>query len=230
MRNKEIIILQLLILFSITTIQAQKNTETEYIMKGSGEPIEINFYGGPILTFSTVYNQFAYSMGGEVGIIVNRVLIVGGYTEHYLSNYEETITNMVDENDNYLGTVDLRLRFNQIGGMIGYVYKGSKSVHVGLSSRFGWGGLRWKPISDIEPEEKLTDNTFVITPRLNVEMNLTPWSKMFVSGGYRFVTGINETYPYKRAGQTNIYDEKAFDSSAFDSFVVNFGFYFGIFD
>lgn len=224
------IILLLLTILSITAIQAQKNTETEYIVKGGGEPVEISFYGGPIITFSTVYNQFAYSMGGEFGITLNNTLIVGGYTEHYLSNYEETIGNMLDENDNYLGIIDLRLRFNQVGGMIGYVYKASKPVHIGLSSRFGWGGLRWKPVGDVEPDEKLTDNTFVITPRLNVEMNLTPWSKLFVSVGHRFVVGIDETYNYRRAGQTNIYEEKLFDSGAFDSFVVNFGFYFGIFD
>ena len=220
----------MLTIFSITIVQAQKDGEIEYIMKGGGEPVEINFYGGPIITFSTVYSQFAYLMGGELGIILNKTLIVGGYTEHYLSKYEETITNMVDENNDYVGSLDLRLRFNQIGGMIGYVYKASKPVHVGISSRFGWGGLRWKPYGDVEPDEKLKDNTFVITPRLNIEMNLTPWSRLFVSGGYRFVTGINETYSYRNFGQENIYEEKIFDAGAFDSFVVNFGVYFGIFD
>ncbi|MEZ5196590.1 MAG: hypothetical protein R2764_09360 [Bacteroidales bacterium] len=164
----------MLTILSMEAIQAQKDTEIEYILKGGGEPVEISFYGGPIITFSTVYNQFAYLMGGEIGMSLNNTLVLGGYTEHYLSNYEQTIINMLDENNNYLGIIDLRLRFNQVGGMIGYLYKASKPVHIGLSSRFGWGGLRWKPIGDVEPDEKLTDNTFVITPRLNVEMNLTP--------------------------------------------------------
>ncbi|MEZ5196588.1 MAG: hypothetical protein R2764_09350 [Bacteroidales bacterium] len=38
------------------------------------------------------------------------------------------------------------------------------------------------------------------------------------------------TTSYRRAGQTNIYEEKLLIQEAFDGFVVNFGFYFGIFD
>lgn len=229
MKTRKITILLVFAFYSILNLQAQQEKEMEYIMKGD-EPMSINFYGGPTITFSTVYDHFALLMGGDAGIMLNKVMVFGVYGERYMSKYEETIKQMFYEDEEF-NNLTVNLRFNQMGVWLGYIYKSNKPVHFGINSKFGWGRLRWKSDDDNEPPEKLKDNVFVITPKFEVEFNLTPWSKMVVGAGYRFVTGINETYLTNEHSlyPDNIYETKLFDPKAFDSFVVNLGFFFGNF-
>ncbi len=227
-KSSKYIIAILISLFSLTFAQAQQKTETQYLLKGNGS-IEINAFGGPTLTFSTAYKKFALFIGGDAGIIINRVLLIGGYGEWYLSEYEQTIREMVDDNNEFVGDLEVQLKFNHAGFIFGYLYKSEKPIHFGITSRFGWGLLKWEPVGTNNPPNDLQDNVFVITPKFDIGLNLTPWAKMVVGGGYRFVTGINESYPSRRPSSSYISDKGLFDSTALDSFVVDIGFYFGDF-
>lgn len=158
---------------------------------------------------------------------------VGAYAEGMVSDYLKSINNMVDENGEYVGDLDLRLQFYHAGFCLGYIYKSEMPINIGLSSRFGWGSIKWKSLGENEPPKELEDNVFVITPKLDIGFNLLPWVKMVVSGGYRFVTGIGgETYQYKSSGYpyNAIYEKGIFQVTSFDSYVVNIGFYFGNFN
>lgn len=225
---RRILALAIFCAFLVPTMLAQDTSETKYLLKGSGAT-KINAFAGPTLTFSTAYKTFRLFLGGEAGITINRILLIGGYGEWYMGDYQESVREMIGSDNELLDNFKVQLKFNHAGFKFGYLYKSQNPIHFGITSRFGWGKLRWEPVEDVETPIELTDNVFVITPRLEVGLNMAPWVKMFVAGGYRFVTGINETYESRRPSSSYIRERGLFSTTALDSYVIDVGFYFGNF-
>ena len=63
------------------------------------------------------------------------------------------------------------------------------------------------------------DHVFVITPQLDLNMNLLKWMRLNVGVGYRIVTGVDHTYKTQQDGI--IVEKPYFDSNAFNSITGN---------
>ena len=63
-----------------------------------------------------------------------------------------------------------------------------KLVHLYSSFKVGWGSVDLR----IDDEKKFNDNLLALTPEIGVEFNVTNWFKLGVTGGFRYVSGIEE--------------------------------------
>lgn len=60
------------------------------------------------------------------------------------------------------------------------------------------------------------DVVFVLTPELQVEVNLMKWLKLNFGAGYQFVSGVNNTYITPQGDEAMFYDKNDFNSPIFN--------------
>ena len=165
---KKILLLSAVMLLGLTT-SAQ---ETEEIQTLFGGGTRISGFGGPFMTFGTINSDFAHMMGGGGGVIL------GNY---FLGGYGLGLTNYIDAG----GT---RMGFGHGGFWTGYSFFGNRAVHPAVSTLIGWGGLTME--DGLNPPYQ-SDNVFVVSPVIELEMNFLRFFRMCVGANYTFVTGVN---------------------------------------
>lgn len=180
-----------------TSAALAQDGETEYLLGGN---TRISGFGGLILEFSEVNNQFSVSTGGGGAVLINRSFFLGGYGLGKTSGQSVRIS----------GT-EYDLDFSHGGLWAGALIRPQKAVHVGLSSKFGWGEYSLQ--EDVPNSEYLTKQSiFVITPQVEIDLNILPWFKINLGAGYRLVSGSENRF---------------LGSGNFNSGVMSVGFFFG---
>lgn len=217
---KNALLLLAAVLFTVFSF-AQETTQPEYLF--SMKDVRFSGFGGPTIEFSQLDGDFAVSNGGGGALLINQKFFVGGYgmgisTEHdfptiYKQNPNEEIDN-------------LRINFGHGGLWLGYINNSHKLIHWGISTRIGGGGISLmdRNIDYDEDYEFSQDAVFVLSPSLEMEINLARWFKMNINAGYRLVTGISdEKYDSSAAGDQKSY----YTSEMFNSPTIGIGFLFG---
>ncbi len=134
----------------------------------------VGAFGGPIVEIGNIVGETTGMVGGGGALILNNAFI-GGYGIG---------TNSPDYavgGDNY------NIRFRHGGFWLGYTYKSHKLIHLYTSARIGWGKVRLRDDDDTV----YSDRVFALTPEVGVELNLTRWFRLGLTGGYRWVSGVN---------------------------------------
>lgn len=148
-----------------------------------GGDIDISAFGAPILDYSVLggNNEFAFFMGGGGALLFDNKFFFGGYGSSLRnsSSIDGTIDGQSADN--------LRVELSHGGFWTGYTIGTNKLVHVGLSSRFGWGNLRILD-GDNGNDRLESGAVFVAIPQVDVELNVTDWWRISFGGGYRFVS------------------------------------------
>lgn len=134
----------------------------------------VGAFGAPILEISTINGVSISDVGGG-GALILEDFFLGGY-------------GIGNEHSN--ATVDGELydiRFRHRGFWLGYVPRVHKVAHLYGSARIGWGK------TDLRQEKRTyyTDRVFVMTPEIGVEFNVFNFFKLAVTGGYRWVNGVD---------------------------------------
>lgn len=143
------------------------------------EDVNITGFGGPLLNFSRVTDNFAFFMGGGGAILFNDNLYFGGYGSGMTNRIE--IDSAV-YSGNFIG-------FANGGLWAGYVFNGNKVIHPSFSLMLGWGSVT---IANEFGYIKELDPVYVITPGLGFEINVSDFLRIDAGINYRYVTGINE--------------------------------------
>lgn len=187
-------------LFLSSNLFAQE--ETEYLLDGK---LSFSGFGGPITEFSSINNDLAVSSGGGGALIINRSFFFGGYGLGLTSEVDYPIN----------ANESIKTNLSHGGFWLGGIIKPSKLIHFGVSSKLGWGSLSSRDFNGVITTNFIRgDDVFVVTPQVEVEMNVARWFKINVGGGFRKVVGIEE----------GIYNKTDFDSG-----VVTLNFLFGWF-
>lgn len=224
------------IIISVSSVKAQNESSDEFktLFSNNGKT-SVSGFGGLITEFSSIDNNFAFSMGGEGAVLFNQSFFFGGYgmgTTNF-PTYELTEYNwLLDQNL----TVKKNIIFGHGGFYTGFVFMPNKPIHFGVSSKFGWGAIslidefynsNHYPRNEIN--ETMVDPIFVITPQAEIEMNFTSWFKINFGIGYRIVTGVDATYFYVTtdSGANALVEKTYFESDAFNSATFSIGFVFG---
>ncbi|MEO0338759.1 MAG: hypothetical protein AAF242_06050 [Bacteroidota bacterium] len=135
----------------------------------------IGVFGGPILEVGSINGEVGLDLGGGGAILLNNIFI-GGYGLG--TDYPEVTID--DE------TYNLRLRH---GGLwLGYTSNPYKLMHFYSSARLGWGKTE---IRGSGPAIA-SDRVFVLTPEVGLEVNLTRFMRLAITGGYRLVSGVSK--------------------------------------
>jgi len=204
---------------------AQDVNKPEYLFEGNGK-VRVSGFGGPMVGFSATEGDFSVFSGGGGAVLLNQTFFFGGYGMGLTTQHNRGEFMMYDPTLNKTVTYpNLVTEFGHGGLWLGYVHQSYKKVHLAASSKFGWGALTL--IDEDYKSDELwslaTDVVFVVTPQLEVEMNLFRWFKVNIGAGYRFVTGVDKTYCMTKDGPKIKY----FDAKDFSQPEVNVTFMFG---
>lgn len=194
---------------SSITLFAQEEVEAEKEMKyifGSKGKTKVSGFGGPIMQFSAIGDEFAFFMGGGGAVLLNQTFYIGAFGEGLSTSHYSQIESIPEVPRG-------KTRFGYGGFWLGYIHKYQKPVHFGVSTRIGWGSIYYDTYYyendydyDYQADPTYLDNVFVFVPQIEVEFNFFKWMKMNVGLGYRVVTGINKEY----MGEP-IFDKKDFN-------------------
>jgi hypothetical protein len=196
MMKKKGLLISLFVFAWGATLTAQD--ETQFLIDG---PMEVSGFGGPMAELSWVKNRPIYSFGGGGGALFNKQFFLGGYGQGNL---------VLDPIFTY-NNQPVKLEMGHGGLWLGYWLKPESIAHLGVSSRFGWGGIG---LVDESNNLLLSDGLFLIQPQLHGELNVLPFMKLSLAAGYRLSLGVNNAY---------------FTATDFNSPTVWFGIYFGWF-
>jgi len=150
------------------TLSAQQKTETLLSSQNS-----YGGFGGPIIEFSNINGTLVGDVGGGGAFVVNNFFL-GGYG---LGNGDSqvTITNELYD-----------INFRHGGFWMGYAFKQYKVIHIYSSFRVGWGQAEL-----LQNDQKFySDNLLALAPELGLELNISNWFKVALTGGLRTVSGI----------------------------------------
>ncbi|MBR9922695.1 MAG: hypothetical protein GYB31_17835 [Bacteroidetes bacterium] len=143
--------------------------------------VEVNgAFGGPMVEFSEINGQTGVSIGGGGALVLN-TFFIGGY------GIGGQFADVLIEEDRRF------IDFGHGGFWLGYTYKPHKLIHLYSDVKLGWGKARIKEFRDDDDEFSIySDPFFAVTPQIGLELNITDWLKVGFTGGYRFVSGIDE--------------------------------------
>jgi len=132
-------------------------------------------FGGPMIEFSNINGTLVGDVGGGGALVIND-FFVGGYG---LGTEGATVEFDGEPYD---------IGFGHGGLWFGYTFNQHKLIHIYSSFRVGWGSAKLRQDGD----KKYSDNLLALAPEAGIELNITDWFKLGVSGGYRYVSGVDD--------------------------------------
>jgi hypothetical protein len=155
---------------------APREKEDETLISGK---LDFGFYGGPIIKFTEINDDFAVLVGGRGGLLINHRFFIGG-GGYGLAN--EVPASNIWPNDNYL------LELGYGGLVLEYILRSRKLIHLSFYTLIGGGGLC---VYDGWYEPWDHDAFFVAEPGIDLMLNVTKSFRIGFGGSYRYVSGVS---------------------------------------
>lgn len=230
----------MILVFIASSVVAQEKDSTtaqsEYktIFGKSGEKTKVSGFGTVTYDFMNINNDFGLMIGGDGAVLINRSFYIGFYgkglttTPKFNYNYykKDSLANI---------SANKRLAFGHGGLFIGYIFQPEKAIHFGFNLKFGGGVV--SIIDDYTKDYYYNEKdyyketpiypVYVLTPQVDLEMNITYWFKFKISAGYQFVT--KDIIKYKALENGSIVEKELFNTSDLSSPLISLGFVFGWF-
>lgn len=200
MNNIKPIVIILCFLFSV---QALAQDTINQSMETEKKKFQLSGFGGLLSETSILKKNISESLGVGGGLMINNYFFVGAYgltliTYHSIRDLVIPDENLIDGKPMYYYGKSLRTNFSHAGVWVGGNFFTQKKLHLGISSRFGWGNIHLTDsvnnsyVDNVDYRLDYTnDKVFVITPQVELDIKATSWLKINIGLGYRFVTGIN---------------------------------------
>ncbi len=130
-------------------------------------------FGGPVVKFSELVDEFAVFAGARGGWIANHSFVIGGGVY--------TLVNTVDQP----GLVEPISKFIYGGFEVEYVALWSQPLHFTVGTLVG-AGRRFRT-DEPDPDH---DEVFVLEPAVGLEVNAATFLRIFAGAGYRYVSRV----------------------------------------
>ncbi len=207
------IILTSAIVLSVILLKAQDEKPTQYIFGSKGKTT-INGFGAPIVEFSSIGGTLAVSSGGGGAVLFNQTFYVGAYGMGLTTQLDVEGLVIMQSNGDIVSYPAMRTVFGHGGFWLGYIHNRKEALHWGVSTKIGWGtiGLTDAEFDNNSHNKVGLDQVFVITPQIEMEMNITRWFKVNIGAGYRFVNNIDKTYINSNGDVVDFYQSSDFNS------------------
>ena len=243
--RKNILILSALLVFGINNSYAQESgtkdstkveaSDYKTIFKTNGNKPKVTGFGVVNMDFYNVSNNFVFNPGMDLAVLLNRSFYFGIYGRGMASfpTYQFDVA-IIDSNQNE--TIDTRAMFLHGGLIVGGIFMPNKPIHFGLSTKFGVGGFMLIDNSNYNHQgsQNYQNNPtyymaplFVITPQLDIEMNINYWFKFRLGIGYQWVS--NASINYNTYANGVVENKELINTSELSTPVVSFGLVFGWF-
>jgi len=218
----------------IDSTKVQDN-EFHTIFGKSGEKTKISGFGALMLDFGNIEHNLGLNIGIDGAVLINQSFYVGIYGRALATTPSYTYEVYSDNNKTFNLT---RNAFLGHGGLlVGYIFSPNSPIHVGLSTRFGMGGISLfedfvhQPYDPNKPyyyENPYIAPLYVFSPQLDLEMNLTKWFKLRLAAGYQFVSNASLEVTTIENGKK--VQREVLNTSSYNTPTVSLGFVFGMFD
>ncbi len=204
--------------------KAQSDEKPQYLF-GADSKVSVKGFGAVINEFSAFKDNFSFSTGGGGAVLLNQKFFFGAYGMGMTTQHSYALSTKL-ANGTLKTYTDLRTQFGHGGFWIGYIHDYKKLIHWSASTKIGWGSISFTDRDyKIDYHDELGyDQVFVLTPQVEAELNIAKWFKINAGIGYRFVTGVNQSYP-----NINGIETKFFKSTDFNTPQFSLGLLFGNF-
>jgi hypothetical protein len=137
-------------------------------------------FGGPVVKFTQMNDQFGVLVGGRGGWIINHRVSIGG------GGY-----GLVNNVDARPSAPDSLISLGYGGLEIEIIGNSDQLLHYTFSTLLGAGGISLKGRDDRGQDTGEHDAFFIAEPTANVIVNVTTSFRIGIGAGYRFVVGTN---------------------------------------
>ncbi len=223
------LILLLCFIFSIQIVNAQQTVEPEYLI--DLKKVKLSGFGNTHSEFSVMDGEYAYSSGSGGAFLFDYKYFLGIYNQDIQSKHlrEDIYPTEHNPDTNPMDPkfVCNRIRFHHGGIWMGYIHKPNNLWHLGTNLRLGTGkiGLFDKDLEFSAFDEHHSDWVAVVTPEMDIELNIARWFKIGMSLGYRQVIGVDKDLYTNIDGES----KRLFESGQFSSPVASIKLHFGSF-
>lgn len=156
--------------------------EREYKTIVDFNDVRISGMGGVFMQFTAADGEFAHMLGGGGAVMLG---------DFFFGFYGLGLTNQIPVDQ--LKFTDYqpgdKLTISHGGFWLGYSLFGDRAIHMNFSSLVGWGTLGVR--SDYYPENLWPDGIFVVSPTMEVELNLTKFFRLGVGASYNIYTFVD---------------------------------------
>ena len=173
---KKAIFLGLMLAFSVSAFSQEKEFQTIF----DNRDVRISGLGGPFMQFTTVAGEFGHMMGGGGAVLLNNFFL-GGYG----LGLTNAIPDYVNQNPSD------RLTLGHGGFWLGYSLFGEKPIHVTFSTLIGWG--EFGVMEDYGTYPFVRDKIFVLSPTIELELNLTRYFRIGAGASYNIYTLVDQS-------------------------------------
>lgn len=151
-----------------------------------GDDFESGAFGGPLVQFTSLADDFALLMGGYGAWVLNGTFAIGGAGLGLVNDVvvEDAIR------DGIL-TYDGSLQFGYGGLFLQYIASPTRVSHVTGQLVIGGGGASYDSNLIFEDLEDSGDAFLVLEPSAAWELNITEKIRLSLGGGYRMVSGVD---------------------------------------
>lgn len=150
------------------------SAQTQETLFGHIDDNEIGAFGSPLIEIGAVNGDVGGDVGGG-GALILRGFFIGGY------GLGADYPGLSFNNEHY------DIRFKHGGLWFGYAPLQFKVIHPYSSLRIGWGKSQLRQGKEVH----YSDQNFVLTPEIGIELNAFQFMKVAFTGGYRLVNGVN---------------------------------------
>jgi hypothetical protein len=219
-----------LLLLGTSFVNAQEENEPQYLIGNQTGKVYVSGFGSYTIGFSEFDGDLAVYNGGSGAILLNQTVYFGGYGTGLSTSHRRDDITIQTAGGNEFAYSDLKTMFGHGGFIIGYIHKSYKPVHFGASTKLGWGAASLIEDNNYDYHDSynynnvVTDQVFVITPQVEVELNMLKWFKINAGVGYQIVTGLDQNYLNADGNPTEFFDSKDFNKPVFNLSFVFGGF------
>ena len=144
--------------------------------------IESGGFGGPVVKFTQVTDEFGVLVGGRGGWIINHTFVIGG------GGYG--LANEIKAKQ--IGPDTLLYLSLGYGGLeLEYVHASNKLIHSSIQVLIGAGGVNYTERDNHSERGREGDTFFVVEPGVNLILNVAKSFRVGVGASYRFISGVN---------------------------------------
>lgn len=165
-----------LLLFVALPALAQEET----LLKGK---IESGGFGGPVVKFTEIKDEFGVFVGARGGWIINHTFVIGG------GGYG--LVNETIEMGTSAAGVPTFLTMGYAGLELEYIKDSDRLTHFSILALIGGGGVDELEKGAEHSDSFNGDAFFVFEPAVNLELNVTTFFRLCLSGSFRFIAGAN---------------------------------------
>lgn len=155
-------------------LRAQSQPETLF-----GGVARVSGWGGPTVRIGEFAGKTAGFVGGRGG-----VLLGGGFTIAGMG------AGLVNDNIREPGGTGRQLNMGYGGLYLEQMIAPNRLLHLSVGTLLGAGGASWIDRFDRRIQTP-TDGFFVVEPEVSVEVNVTRFLRVGVTGTYRSVSGLD---------------------------------------